>query len=147
MRPMSHHMYSDETPVPSLLETSMHAFITGGTGLIGTAVVAELLAHGHTVAVLARSEDSAQAAKTAGATTIRGALADLDAIRAGTSDADGVIHLAFANDFSGPEALAQAVAEETAAVQAIGETLLGSDRPFVTVSGTPWVPGRFSTEA
>ncbi len=29
----------------------------------------------------------------------------------------------------------------------MGEELIGSDRPIVTVSGTPWVPGRTSTEA
>lgn len=49
--------------------------------------------------------------------------------------------------FSSPEALSTAVAEETAALTALGEALVGSDRPLVTVSGTPWVPGRLSTEA
>ena len=58
-----------------------------------------------------------------------------------------MIHLAFANDFSSPDALAQAVAEESAALAALGEELIGSDRPLVTVSGTPYVPGRVSTEA
>ena len=125
----------------------MRVFITGGTGLIGSAVVAELLGHGHTVLALARSESSAQAATTAGAEVIRGGLADLDTLRAGAAQADGVIHLAFSNDFSSAEAVANAVAEETAAQEALGETLLGSDRPFVTVSGTPWIPGRASTES
>src|SRR6185369_391258 len=60
--------------------------------------------------------------------------------------ADGVIHLAFANDFSSPEALARAVAEESAALAALGEALVGSDRPLVTCSGTPQAPGRASTE-
>ncbi len=125
----------------------MHVFVTGGTGLVGSAVVAELIGHGHTALVLARSDASATAAESAGAEPLRGSLADLDAIRAGARRADGVIHLAFANDFSGPEALAQAVAEETAALTALGEELVGSGRPLVTVSGTPWVPGRASTEA
>ncbi|WP_328332928.1 3-beta hydroxysteroid dehydrogenase [Streptomyces sp. NBC_00455] len=58
-----------------------------------------------------------------------------------------VIHLAFANDFSSPGALAKAAAEESAAIATLGEELVGSDRPFVTVSGTPSVPGRASTEA
>src|SRR5690349_21757285 len=104
----------------------MHVFITGGTGLIGSAVVAELLAHGHTVTGLARSDASAKALDAAGATALRGGLADLDAVRAGARQAQGVIHLAFANDFSGPDALTQAVAEETAALTALGEELLGS---------------------
>ena len=124
----------------------MRVFITGGTGLIGSAVVAELIGNGHTVLALARSDASAQAAEAAGAEPLRGALADLDVLRAGAAGADGVIHLAFANDFSSPEALARAVAEETAALETLGEALVGSDRPFVTCSGTPYVPGRVSTE-
>jgi len=125
----------------------MQVFVTGGTGLIGSAVVAELLGNGHTVLALARSDASAKAAEAAGAEALRGGLADLDVIRAGAARADGVIHLAFSNDFSSAEALAAAVAEESAAQAALGETLIGSDRPFVTVSGTPWIPGRASVES
>jgi len=125
----------------------MRVFITGATGLIGSAVVAELLDHGHGVTALTRSDESARAAEAAGAEPLRGALADLDVLRAGVAGADGVIHLAFANDFSSPEALANAVAEETAALTTLGEELVGTDRPLVTVSGTPWVSGRVSTEA
>jgi nucleoside-diphosphate-sugar epimerase len=124
----------------------MNVFVTGGTGLIGSAVVAELLGNGHTVVALARSDESALALETAGAESVRGGLADLDSLRVGAARADGVIHLAFANDFSSPEALAQAVAEESAALATLGEELVGSDRPLVTVSGTPPVPGRVSTE-
>ncbi|MEV6125848.1 SDR family oxidoreductase [Streptomyces violaceusniger] len=125
----------------------MRVFVTGGTGLIGSAVIAELLGSGHTVLALARSDASALAAEAAGAEPLRGALADLDILRTGAAQADGVIHLAFANDFSSPDALAKAVAEESAAIATLGEELVGSDRPFVTVSGTPWVPGSVSTEA
>ena len=125
----------------------MHVFITGGTGLIGSTVIAELLDHGHTVLALARSEASAAAVEAAGATALRGGLADLDVLRKGAAESDGVIHLAFGNDFSSAEAVAGSVAEETAALTVLGEELLGSDRPLVTVSGTPWVPGRVSTES
>lgn len=125
----------------------MRVFVTGGTGLIGSAVVADLLGNGHTILALARSDASALAAKTAGAEPLRGSLTDLDILRAGAAQADGVIHLAFANDFSSPEALAKAVAEESAALATLGEELVGSDRPFVTASGTPSAPGRASTEA
>lgn len=125
----------------------MHVFITGGTGLVGSAVVAELIEHGHTVRALARSDASAQAVAAAGATPQRGALADLDTLRAGAEAADGVIHLAFRNDFSSAEAVARAVAEETAALTTLGQALIGSHRPLVTVSGTPWIPGRPSTES
>ena len=125
----------------------MYVFVTGGTGTIGSAVVAELIGSGHTVLALARSDASALAAEAAGAETLRGGLADLDVLRAGAARADGVIHLAFANGFSSTDAFAQAVAEESAALAAVGEELVGSGRPLVTVSGTPYVPGRVSTEA
>ncbi|AHH17022.1 NAD-dependent epimerase/dehydratase [Nocardia nova SH22a] len=125
----------------------MRVFVTGGTGLIGSAVVAELLAGGHTVLALARSDASAAAARAAGADPLRGGLVDLEVLRAGAAQTDGVIHLAFGNDFSSPEALAGNIAEESAAVAALSDELTGSERPFVTVSGTPWAPGRASTEA
>jgi nucleoside-diphosphate-sugar epimerase len=125
----------------------MHVFITGGTGLIGSAVIAELLRYDHTVLALARSDASVAALQAAGAEACRGELADLPALRAGAARSDGVIHLAFGHDFSSPAALNDAVAEESAALAALGDELVGSDRPLVTVSGTPLVPGRSSTEA
>jgi nucleoside-diphosphate-sugar epimerase len=124
----------------------MHVFVTGGTGTIGSAVVAELLANGHTVLALARSDASAQTLKNAGAEPLRGEIADLDVLRAGAAQSDGVISLAFSRDYSDPDGLAQAVAQESAAIAALGNELIDSDRPIVTVSGTPWVPGRPATE-
>jgi len=125
----------------------MHVFITGGTGLIGSAVVSELIREGHRVTGLARSDASSDALAAAGATALRGSITDLDVVRAGAQHADGVIHLAFGHDFSTSEAITRAVGEERAALEAIGAVLTGSDRPFVTVAGTPWIPGRRSTEA
>jgi nucleoside-diphosphate-sugar epimerase len=124
----------------------MHVFVTGGTGTIGSAVVAELLANGHTVLALARSDASAQTLKNAGAEPLRGEIADLDVLRAGAAQSDGVISLAFSRDYSDPDGLAQAVAQESAAIAALGNELIDSDRPIVSVSGTPWVPGRPSIE-
>jgi nucleoside-diphosphate-sugar epimerase len=125
----------------------MQVFITGGSGLIGSAVVTELLGNGHSVLALARSESSAAALQAAGAEPLRGELSDLSALRAGAARADGVIHLAFGGSFTGPDALALGVAEESAALAAIGEELIDSDRPFVTCSGTPPVAGRVSIES
>jgi len=125
----------------------MHVFITGGTGLIGSAVVTELLGNGHTVLALARSDASAQALAAAGAEPLRGGLDDLEVLRSGVVQAGGVIQLAFSRDYGSSDAIAQGVAQETAAITALGEELIGSDRPFITVSGTPWVPGRPSSEA
>lgn len=124
----------------------MRVFITGGTGLIGSAVVAELIAGGHSVVALARSDSSAAAAESSGAAVVRGGLADLDVIRSASAAADGVIHLAFGNDFSTQEALERDIAEESAAIDAIVDALAGSDRPFVVVSGTPSAEGRPSVE-
>ena len=124
----------------------MHVFVTGGTGTIGSAVVAELLRNGHAVLALARSDASARTLKDAGAEPLRGEIADLDVLRAGAANSDGVISLAFSRDYSNPDGLAQAIAQESAALAALGSELTGSGRPIVTVSGTPWVPGRASTE-
>jgi nucleoside-diphosphate-sugar epimerase len=125
----------------------MQVFVTGGTGTIGSAVVPELLAAGHSVLALARSDTSARALADAGAAVLRGQLSDRDVLRAGAARSDGVISLAFGTDYSTQEALARSIAEETAALTVFSEELAGSDRPLVTVSGTPWVPGRAATEA
>ena len=125
----------------------MHVFVTGGTGTIGSAVVAELLAHDHTVLALARSDASAAALEAAGAEVLRGDLSDLDLLRRGAGSSHGVISLAFGRDYGDAEAIARSITQEGAAVRTLGEQLVGSDRPLVVVSGTPWIPGRLSTEA
>jgi nucleoside-diphosphate-sugar epimerase len=124
----------------------MHVFVTGGTGTIGSAVVAELLGNGHTVLALARSDSSERSLAEAGAEVLRGGLANLDVLRAGARQSDGVVSLAFSPSYQSAEGLAAAITEESAAVAALGEELTGSDRPIVTVSGTPWIAGRASTE-
>ncbi len=68
-------------------------------------------------------------------------------LRAGAGDADGVISLAFSRDYGSSEAVERGMLEEETALRALGEALVGSDRPLVVVSGTPWVPGRLATEA
>lgn len=125
----------------------MHVFVTGGTGTIGKPVVNELITHGHTVSVLARSDASAAAVEQAGARAVRGSLTDLDVLRDAAREADGVIALAFRNDFSSAEAVTAAVEEEAAELAVFGEAMAGSGKPIVTSGGTPAVPGRASTEA
>ena len=80
----------------------------------------------------------------AGAQVHRGALDDLDSLRAAAAGADGVIHLAFIHDFSN---YAAAGATDLRAVETIGEVLVGTDSPFVVTSGTAGVkPGHVLTE-
>lgn len=123
----------------------MRVFVTGASGWIGSAVVPDLLAHGHEVVGLARSDASADAITAAGAEVHRGSLRDLDSLRVGARDADGVIHLAYIHDdFSDFQENARV---DRAAVEALGEELVGSDRPFVLASGTLGLaPGRLGTE-
>ncbi|MFF0189142.1 SDR family oxidoreductase [Streptomyces sp. NPDC005244] len=121
----------------------MRVFLTGASGGIGSAVLPELLSAGHEVFALVRSDASAQAVTTAGATAVRGDLTDPQSLRGGAEQADGVIHLAFNNDFTNIE---KSIAEEAVAIETFGSVLKGSGKPFVVASGTPIVPGRLSTE-
>src|ERR1700733_868396 len=122
----------------------MRVFVTGATGFIGSAVVGELIDHGHQVVALARSDQAAAALEAAGAEVHRGALDDLDSLRNAAAAADGVIHTAYIHDFSRMESAAQT---DLAAVEVLGATLEGSGRPFVTTSGTGLIrPGPVVTE-
>lgn len=122
----------------------MKVFVTGASGWIGSAVVPELLAAGHQVVGLARSDASAEAVEQRGAEVLRGSLDDLDSLAKGAAEADGVIHLAFNHDFSD---YAGASRTERAALETLASTLEGSGRPLLFAAGTAVVaPGRVITE-
>jgi nucleoside-diphosphate-sugar epimerase len=122
----------------------MRVFVTGASGWIGSAVVDELISTGHEVTGLARSDASANALELKGALVRRGDLDDLDSIRDGAEAAEAVIHLANKHDWSNPAA---SNAAERAAVQAICDALVGTDRPFLLASGVAAVSqGRPASE-
>jgi nucleoside-diphosphate-sugar epimerase len=124
----------------------MRIFVTGATGFIGSALVPELIQAGHHVLGLTRSEAGAEALRKAGAEVLHGNLENLDSLREGAAKTDGVIHLAFNHDFS---QLQKNCDDDRRAIEAIGEVLLGSNRPFVVTSGTAIatnVDGKPSTE-
>lgn len=116
----------------------MHVFVTGATGFIGSAIVQELLSHGHRVTGLARSDAAADALAVAGAAAHRGDLTDLDSLKRGAAAADAVIHTAFNHDFS---RFAASCEDDRRVVDALGEVLAGSGRRLVVTSGTALVAG------
>ncbi|WP_406835428.1 SDR family oxidoreductase [Streptomyces sp. AHU1] len=123
----------------------MRAFITGATGWIGSAVVDELLSTGHQVIGLARSEDAERVLTAKGAAALRGDLDDLDALRRGAARADAVVHLANKHDW-GDQAGSNHT--EHAAVEALGDALAGTGRPFMVAAAlSGLVEGRPATEA
>lgn len=122
----------------------MHIFVTGGSGLTGPAIVAELLAAGHQVTGLARSKASADRLEALGASAHPGSFDDLNSLRGGAAHADGVIHMAFGGDFADPAELAR---RDSAAIRALGEPLAGTGKPLVMTSGTfAMAAGAVSTE-
>ena len=114
----------------------MRVFVTGGSGHIGSALLPELLAAGHQVTALARSDASADKLADAGAEVRRGDLDDLDVIANAAAKADGVIHLAYRSDLMHAGDAAGLIAANLKVIEAIGGSLEGTGKPFVVPVGT-----------
>jgi nucleoside-diphosphate-sugar epimerase len=126
----------------------MRVFVTGASGHIASAVIPELVAAGHEVVGLARSESAATAVTALGASAHRGHLDDLDGLRQAAANSDGVIHLAFKHEQMRSGSFADAIAADLAVVHALGDGLAGTGKPLVAASGTLAVAqlGRPATE-
>jgi nucleoside-diphosphate-sugar epimerase len=123
----------------------MRVFVTGATGFIGTELVKELIAAGHQVRGLTRSDVGAEQLKAAGAEVHRGDLTELDSLRSGATGMDAVVNLAFNHDWS---KFAQNAADEIKAIDALG-SVLEPGKLLVVTSGigiTSGEPGQVRKE-
>lgn len=111
----------------------MNIFLTGATGFVGSRIIPELLAAGHHVTGLSRSDAGARQLAAAGAEPHRGSIEDPATLRAGAERADAVIHTAFDHDFARYRANCE---QDRSVIATMGEVLQGSDRPFLITSAT-----------
>ena len=111
----------------------MDVFLTGGTGFIGTALLPQLLAAGHAVAALARSDEAEATLTAAGATPVRGDLTDGEVLAGAASEADAVVHLGSPGDER--SALVDGLVAGTLAA-----VLTGTGKPWLHTGGV-WVHG------
>lgn len=121
----------------------MRVFLTGASGWIGSTIARDLLAAGHSMVGLVRSEGKAAALAAAGGTPLIGSLGDLDVLRRGAADAEGIIHTAFGLDMTRIEQLAD---EDRTAIETFGAVFAGSVRPIIVTSGFLHLTGEKASE-
>jgi nucleoside-diphosphate-sugar epimerase len=119
----------------------MRVFVTGASGHLASAIVPELIAAGHEVTGLARSDAAAAAVTALGAAVHRGDLDDLDGLAKAAADSDGVIHLAFGHGQMRTGNYADPLATDLAVLRTFGDALEGTGKPLVGTSGTLAVAG------
>jgi len=126
----------------------VRVFVTGGTGHSGSYIIPELIAAGHEVTGLARSDTAAAAVSALGAKVRRGDLEDLDGLKEAAADSDGVIHVAYRRDLLPSGGIDAVSAAELSAVLAFDEALAGTGKPLVAAGsiGSPGNLGRPATE-
>jgi nucleoside-diphosphate-sugar epimerase len=122
----------------------MRVFVTGASGFMGSAIIPDLIAHGHSVVGVGRNDASAAEIEAMGAEAFRGSLEDPEGLARGAAGADGVIHLAFNHDFS---RFAENGQTDKRVIEAMGEALAGTAKPLIVTSGTALIaPGKVATE-
>src|ERR1700733_12181308 len=129
-------------------DSHMRVFVTGGTGHAGSHIIPELIAAGHEVTGLARSDTSAAALSAQGAKVRRGDLEDLDGLKEAAADAEGVIHVAHRQDLLPSGGMDAVAAAELPIMLAYGEALTGTGKPLVAAGsiGSAGNLGRPATE-
>jgi nucleoside-diphosphate-sugar epimerase len=116
----------------------MRVFVTGATGFIGTELVKELIAAGHHVRGLTRSDAGVEQLKVVGAEVHRGDLQDLDSLRSGATGMDAVVNLAF--NHGDMSKFAQNAKDEIHAIEALG-SVLEPGKLLVVTSGVGIMSG------
>ncbi|WVF67620.1 hypothetical protein IAT40_002378 [Kwoniella sp. CBS 6097] len=111
----------------------MHVFVTGGSGFVGKSTVKNLIAHGHQVTAIARSDASAKTLEDLGAKVVRAGLEDTDILYEHAKESNAVIHLAYIHDFSDYGGRPARVDE--AAISTFGRALEGTNKPLITTTG------------